>query len=67
MAEVNMDLTKASDDDLLTIKNEVIKRLAERARSGLVFADYDRHGSGHSRSTPPKSIVEPAISPVGRP
>lgn len=55
---VNIDLSKATDEDLLSIKNDIIKRLAERTRSGLVLLDYNRHGSGHSRSSPPARIED---------
>jgi hypothetical protein len=55
---VNIDLLKATDEDLLSIKNEIIKRLAERTRSGLQLLEYDRHGSGHSRSKPPPRVED---------
>jgi hypothetical protein len=55
---VSIDLSNASDADLQSIKNEVLARLASRASAGatkVAASDgYDRHGSGHSRSTPPK-------------
>jgi hypothetical protein len=51
---VNVDLSNASETDLLKIKNEVLARLANRATGATIKADgYDRHGSGHSRSSPP--------------
>lgn len=49
---VNVDLSNASETDLLKIKNEVLARLANRATGAAIQADYDRHGSGHSRSSP---------------
>jgi hypothetical protein len=55
---VSIDLSNASDADLQSIKNEVLARLAARAGSAatkVAASDgYDRHGSGHSRSSPPK-------------
>jgi hypothetical protein len=52
--EINpkIDLTNVSEKDLQLIHNEVLKALTERAikPGGLVEA-YDRHGSGHSKST----------------
>jgi hypothetical protein len=56
---LDIDLTNASDEDLQNIKNQVLKRLAERAKAPqAVGADYDRHGSGHSRSTPPQTQTQ---------
>jgi len=59
-----VDLTNASDADLQSIKNEVMNRLATRATSpALVKADgYDRHGSGHSRSSPPSKTLQAATA-----
>jgi len=52
---VGIDLSQASEADLNQIKNEVMARLAQRAGvpTGALEAAYDRHGSGHSRATPP--------------
>lgn len=53
MAEnINIDIENATDDELLRIRNQIIKRLAIRSQNPSLRADYDRHGSGHSRSTP---------------
>ncbi len=58
MSEISIDFSKATDEELKSIKNEVIKRLAQRARTNpSMTANYDRHGSGHSRSSP--DIVAP--------
>jgi hypothetical protein len=55
VVNVGVDLSHATEAELTSIKNEVLKRLAERARAteGLASDGYDRHGSGHSRATPP--------------
>jgi hypothetical protein len=52
---MSIDLSSASTEDLNNIKNEVLARLAQRVGSGALVAagGYDRHGSGHSRATPP--------------
>lgn len=57
---VGIDLSSASEADLNQIKNDVLARLAERASTaGLLAATgYDRHGSGHSRATPPVQTAE---------
>jgi len=56
---VNVDLSNASDADLQTIKNEVLAKLASRASTPALAAEgYDRHGSGHSRSSPPAKTLE---------
>lgn len=52
--EIKIDLSTVTLDELDSIKSAVLKRLAGRATAptgGEVM--YDRHGSGHSRSTPP--------------
>jgi hypothetical protein len=54
---VSIDLSNKSDEELQAIKNEVLARLANRASASAAGvkpagASYDRHGSGHSRSTP---------------
>lgn len=55
---IAVDLSNTTDAELQNIKNEVMKRLAERARSGELAGDgYDRHGSGHSRATPPTRVT----------
>ncbi len=51
---MSVDLSNASTEDLNNIKNEVLARLAQRAGTGAALVEgYDRHGSGHSRATPP--------------
>ena len=63
---VGIDLSQASEADLNQIKNEVLARLAQRAGiSPGVFAveGYDRHGSGHSRATPP--VLEAVTTTTG--
>lgn len=62
--QISIDLAKASNEDLLNMRNEILKRLAERAKTSNLMADYDRHGSGHSRSTPPK-MMETGLSSAG--
>jgi hypothetical protein len=60
----SIDLSNASDADLQNIKNDVMARLAGRAASSTVKAaeGYDRHGSGHSRSSPPgKTLTTTAV------
>jgi hypothetical protein len=56
---VSIDLSNKTDEELQAIKNEVLARLAARASASAAGpkqtgASYDRHGSGHSRSSPPK-------------
>lgn len=51
--EIKIDLSTVTLDELDSIKSAVLKRLAGRATAPTGEALYDRHGSGHSRSTPP--------------
>jgi hypothetical protein len=52
MPEKQIDVSKLTDKELQQVHNEVLQTLATRVRAGGVgpIADYDRHGSGHSRS-----------------
>jgi hypothetical protein len=50
-----IDLSQLSDSELDAIRNDVLRTLAERARSGGEAALlYDRHRSGHSKNSPPQ-------------
>jgi hypothetical protein len=53
---VSVDLAKLSSEELLNMRNEILRRLATRAADPNLRAaeGYDRHGSGHSRASPPK-------------
>ena len=59
--EIKIDLSTVTLEELDGIKNAVLKRLAGRATAPTTEAMYDRHGSGHSRATPPV-----AAEPVAR-
>jgi hypothetical protein len=45
-----IDLSHASDDDLKKIHNEVVLRLATRAKTSPDAAGHDSHGSSHSKN-----------------
>jgi hypothetical protein len=71
MAErIKVDLTNATDEELFQIRTDVLRRIAERVRlpPGSDVA-YDRHGSGHSKSSSikPEQVVNPAVNPVVNP
>jgi hypothetical protein len=64
--QLNIDVSNATDEELEQIKNAVIKRLVERAQNpSLRIADYDRHGSGHSRSGTGSTLREDLTNPAG--
>ena len=47
-----IDLSQTSEADLRQIENEVLRRLAVRATQPRTETTaYDRHGSGHSKSS----------------
>jgi len=49
---INIDLSNATEKELETIKSQIVARLAQRVKApGDLVAEYDRHGSGHSRSS----------------
>jgi len=61
---LKVDLTNATDEDLQTIHSDVLRRLALRAKSPGLAADYDRHGSGHSRSGGGITALGAAVNPA---
>ena len=64
--QLSVDLTNATEEELEQIKSAVISRLVERAQNpGLTVADYDRHGSGHSRSGTAASLRPDLSNPAG--
>lgn len=69
MAAKKFDLTKATDEELLQIRSDVVRRIAERIKqpAGLDLA-YDRHGSGHSKGSSLKleEVVKPVVNPGQR-
>ncbi len=59
MAEITVDLDKASDDDLHSIAHTVTRKLAERARliaAGEGAALYNNHNSVHSNHSPQRVL-----------
>lgn len=47
-----IDLSNVSDDELDQIHNDVLRRLAQRAKSGPVPDEpHDSHSSSHSKNT----------------
>ena len=52
MAKQQINLDQLSDDELQSLRSQILSKVAERLRLNP-GADlmYDRHGSGHSNST----------------
>ena len=66
--DISFDITNATDAELDSIKNEVVKNLAMRAKAELhpedLVSSHDRHYSQHSRDA--AHLTDVAINPALR-
>jgi hypothetical protein len=66
--ESEIDLSNVPLEDLVSIHNQVLRRIAEQAKVGLesTFAGHDSHGSNHSNNKITDRTLQEQISRLKR-